>query len=67
MTRPATSGPASSAAITHIVGAATLAGFETTFGLRNVMMAGYGLAEATLSVTCTRRGEPIDTDERGLV
>ncbi len=49
------------------VRAGTLAGFETAFGLRNVMMAGYGLAEATLSVTCTRRGEPIDADDRGLV
>ncbi len=31
------------------------------------MMTGYGLAEATLSVTCTRRGQPIDVDQRGLV
>jgi len=44
----------------------TLAGFEAAFGLRHVMMAGYGLAEATLSVTCTRRGKPIDVDDRGL-
>jgi acyl-CoA synthetase (AMP-forming)/AMP-acid ligase II len=44
----------------------TLAGFETTFGLRHVMMTGYGLAEATLSVTCTQRGQPIASDERGL-
>jgi acyl-CoA synthetase (AMP-forming)/AMP-acid ligase II len=49
------------------VRAATLAGFETAFGLRRVMMTGYGLAEATLSVTCTGRGQPIDVDERGLV
>lgn len=49
------------------VRAATLAGFETAFGLRRVMMAGYGLAEATLSVTCTGRGQPIEVDERGLV
>jgi fatty-acyl-CoA synthase len=49
------------------VRAATLAGFEAAFGLRRVMMAGYGLAEATLSVTCTGRGQPIDVDERGLV
>lgn len=45
----------------------TLTGFEAAFGLRHVMMTGYGLAEATLSVTCTRRGQPIDVDERGLV
>jgi acyl-CoA synthetase (AMP-forming)/AMP-acid ligase II len=49
------------------VRAATLTGFEAAFGLRHVMMAGYGLAEATLSVTCTPRGQPIDVDERGLV
>jgi len=49
------------------VRAATLEGFESAFGLRQVMMAGYGLAEATLSVTCTSRGEPIDADDRGLV
>lgn len=49
------------------VRAATLAGFETAFGLRRVMMTGYGLAEATLSVTCTQRGQPIDVDGRGLV
>ncbi len=49
------------------VRAATLTSFEAAFGLRHVMMAGYGLAEATLSVTCTRRGRPIDVDERGLV
>jgi acyl-CoA synthetase (AMP-forming)/AMP-acid ligase II len=45
----------------------TLTGFEAAFGLRHVMMTGYGLAEATLSVTCTRRGQPIEVDERGLV
>jgi acyl-CoA synthetase (AMP-forming)/AMP-acid ligase II len=49
------------------VRAATLAGFEAAFGLRRVMMTGYGLAEATLSVTCTQRGQPIDVDKRGLV
>jgi len=49
------------------VRAATLAGFEAAFGLRHVMMTGYGLAEATLSVTCTPRGQPVDVDDRGLV
>jgi acyl-CoA synthetase (AMP-forming)/AMP-acid ligase II len=49
------------------VRASTLSAFEAGFGLRHVMMAGYGLAEATLSVTCTQRGRPIDVDERGLV
>lgn len=49
------------------VRAGTLAGFEAAFGLHNVMMAGYGLAEATLSVTCTRRGEPIGVDADGRV
>jgi acyl-CoA synthetase (AMP-forming)/AMP-acid ligase II len=46
---------------------ATLAGFESAFGLRRVMMTGYGLAEATLSVTCTERGQPVHADDRGLV
>jgi acyl-CoA synthetase (AMP-forming)/AMP-acid ligase II len=49
------------------VRAATLAGFEATFGLTRVMMTGYGLAEATLSVTSTGRGQPIDVDDRGQV
>jgi acyl-CoA synthetase (AMP-forming)/AMP-acid ligase II len=49
------------------VRAATLSGFEAAFALRHVMMAGYGLAEATLAVTCTQRGQPIHIDERGLV
>jgi len=44
----------------------TVSRFESAFGLRHVMMSGYGLAEATLSVTCTPRGEPIDVDARGL-
>ena len=49
------------------VRASTLERFESAFGLHRVMMTGYGLAEATLAVTCTPRGMPIDVDGRGLV
>jgi len=41
--------------------------FEKCFDLRNVVMTGYGLAEATLSVTCTERGAPLRFDDDGLV
>jgi acyl-CoA synthetase (AMP-forming)/AMP-acid ligase II len=45
----------------------TVTAFEQTFGLRNVMRPGYGLAEATLGVTVLRRGEPVRVDPRGNV
>jgi acyl-CoA synthetase (AMP-forming)/AMP-acid ligase II len=48
------------------VRASTIRGWHTLFGLDHVMMTGYGLAEATLSVTCTQRGAAIEIDDRGL-
>ena len=41
--------------------------FEETFGLKNVMISGYGLAEATLAVTIHPPGQPPRIDERGYV
>jgi fatty-acyl-CoA synthase len=49
------------------VRASTLQGFEEHFDLHRVMMTGYGLAEATLSVTCTERGAATVVDGDGLV
>ena len=48
------------------VRASTVREFEARFGLDHVMMTGYGLAEATLSVTCTPRRSLIDVDAHGL-
>jgi acyl-CoA synthetase (AMP-forming)/AMP-acid ligase II len=45
----------------------TIEQFEAAFGLQRVMMTGYGLAEATLSVTCTAPAGEIRVDESGLV
>lgn len=39
--------------------------FEETFGLKNVMIAGYGLAEATLAVTIHPPGHLPKTDKAG--
>jgi fatty-acyl-CoA synthase len=39
--------------------------FERRFGLSGVVRPAYGLAEATLSVTCLAPGEPLRTDARG--
>lgn len=45
----------------------TVTSFEKTFGIRGVMLPGYGLAEATLGVTCHLPGEPVQTDANGNV
>jgi acyl-CoA synthetase (AMP-forming)/AMP-acid ligase II len=41
--------------------------FARTFGVEGAMLPGYGLAEATLGVSCLLPGEPVRTDERGNV
>jgi acyl-CoA synthetase (AMP-forming)/AMP-acid ligase II len=45
----------------------TILAFEERFGVPGVLRPGYGLAEATLGVTCLRQGEPLRVDDRGNV
>jgi acyl-CoA synthetase (AMP-forming)/AMP-acid ligase II len=45
----------------------TITAFEEAFGLKGAMLPGYGLAEATLGVTCLLPGEAIRTDSHGNV
>ncbi len=43
----------------------TIESFEKRFGLSGVIRPGFGLAEATLAVTCVRSGEPLREDVSG--
>ncbi|HEX5761488.1 MAG TPA: AMP-binding protein, partial [Thermoanaerobaculia bacterium] len=45
----------------------TIAAFEKRFGVPGVVRPGYGLAEATLGVTCLVPGEPLRCDAHGNV
>jgi len=44
----------------------TVEKFEKNFGLKNIMLPAYGLAEATVGVSCARPGAPLKTDAHGF-
>jgi acyl-CoA synthetase (AMP-forming)/AMP-acid ligase II len=45
----------------------TILAFEERFGVPGIVRPGYGLAEATLGVTCLQPGEPLRVDSGGNV
>ncbi len=49
------------------VRASTVRAFEERFRLPGILLPAYGLAEATLAVTCVRPGEPLAVDATGNV
>jgi acyl-CoA synthetase (AMP-forming)/AMP-acid ligase II len=49
------------------VRAKTISEFNGVFGLQDAMMPAYGLAEATVGVSCWPPGRPVKSDDRGFV